>query len=694
MTRGPRTWSLSTRSWAALLLLVPAAGLAAPRVRAVPLISVEDACLVIRNVAQAAADDVRLGPDKGAESEGKVFRKATDLARSAGVEVANPADFARRASDCGWKPGRAPPTRGLVPRGVLQAASVAPGVSWDAALVGGLASLLSDRTEAELLSWMFDRFSQHLCSGTTVWFPSTCTVTAASDTYLAQNPGSMLAAALREDLEGVPPRALHRVMEAGARCDLDGGTPGALCAAVQAQGERAVLEAFAAIRHGQPPLEVLAGMGVVQRGGQTCEDQDIQDGKCDSAGEILSRECRYHPYGLGCSLASIGTVAAFLGEVRQERNLDDDAAVIASLAAILKFPQFQLSVKRLYHAPSSPPVSAPPLVRDIIGGDPRKLDGDAGQLVALYRAAYALHQRTRELSRDHALPALEKAAEVLSLVSDVVESAAPVIAAPEGKAGLHLQNMTLALRATSEMMRGRYPDGMRDVVVLVQSTHKVVELPVSVSRYLPLIVDLSSATSAAEAQTALAAAAAPVGSWRAKRSQFMVSITGYVGGAAGGEYAPKAPARRSAAGAGLTAMVGLDLQWPRNPRQPRRYGTDGIFLSLVDVGQLTWSRIGSDTRTLVGGSEVRAEIEAQAGLLQVLSPGAYYVHGFGGTPFTLGVGASLAPLVRKYTIANGSTDSTRRFSVLRYGLFIGADVTLFPFGGTRAPVDAGGSMRE
>jgi hypothetical protein len=93
---------------------------------------------------------------------------------------------------------------------------------------------------------------------------------------------------------------------------------------------------------------------------------------------------------------------------------------------------------------------------------------------------------------------------------------------------------------------------------------------------------------------------------------------------------------------------------------------------VLDLGQVTWSRLEEKTP-----SQMEAGVQRlpDPSLAQVLSPGAYLVLGLGRSPFTIGVGASIAPDLRIYT----ATDQTdRALTVWRLGFFLAVDVTVFP----------------
>jgi hypothetical protein len=99
--------------------------------------------------------------------------------------------------------------------------------------------------------------------------------------------------------------------------------------------------------------------------------------------------------------------------------------------------------------------------------------------------------------------------------------------------------------------------------------------------------------------------------------------------------------------------------------------TGGLFMSVLDVGQLLSTPLSSGSSTsskpVAGGS---------FSLSQVLSPGIYGRVGLGSTPFVLGGGVAYAPGLRKYESPDAA--SSQQLSVLRVQGFLAVDLTLFP----------------
>jgi hypothetical protein len=179
-------------------------------------------------------------------------------------------------------------------------------------------------------------------------------------------------------------------------------------------------------------------------------------------------------------------------------------------------------------------------------------------------------------------------------------------------------------------------------------------------RFLGFAANVAAARSAEEVEQALRAAAAPIGSYRAKRNQAgewgprSASIAGYVGGAAGWERGGPS----SAAHVGASVPFGLELSWGVP------FGAFSFFAPVLDLGTVASMRVGGDD----------VEAMPEIGFRQVFAPGLFLmIHGSRDLPLTFGVGVQAVNNLRK------SETTGTQFGVTRLSFMGGIDATLFNF---------------
>jgi V8-like Glu-specific endopeptidase len=212
--------------------------------------------------------------------------------------------------------------------------------------------------------------------------------------------------------------------------------------------------------------------------------------------------------------------------------------------------------------------------------------------------------------------------------------------------------------------------------VEAQALTKLIDLDITVpffNKYGPFLVQLATAKDAESVKQTLATAAAPAGSFRAKRDSAANSLTlnSYLGGQGGFEWVDANPENAALAG-GFFAPVGVERSWGLG-----KSGLSiGIFASIIDIGALFTVRDGVE---IIGSDSLRVQNDATIGLKQVLSPGLYGTLGIGrDIPFTLGVGASLQPDLRR-VLREGDTGEGSKTSAKRVLVFMGFDFPLFRF---------------
>lgn len=201
------------------------------------------------------------------------------------------------------------------------------------------------------------------------------------------------------------------------------------------------------------------------------------------------------------------------------------------------------------------------------------------------------------------------------------------------------------------------------------------QLPTEVVRVASLAADLANATTAEEASRVLDSFAAPVGSWRGKSERVVLSLNGFVGLAAGGEYSLSGVDVPASSGwyFAPTALVGLDLAFPLH-----RGGHLGFIVPVLDVGALLV--LGGGEGTPDGATDVRSDVEP----LQFVTPGVVFRYGFPEVPIIAGVGFVVAPRgrIRRWTAtaADGTTsEQSEVVPSVRILFTLAVDVTILPF---------------
>ncbi|KYF56233.1 hypothetical protein BE08_31990 [Sorangium cellulosum] len=187
------------------------------------------------------------------------------------------------------------------------AAAALGGVSWQAAALSGLADFLFQRADAELTLWLSTEISENLCSGTAPGalppkpsqgvslrprdlFPRTCTIVGTEDAPTTPESGSLLAAALRRDLELLPARVASHAVK------------------IDFEVLNAIEVTLFKMSEGVAPLEALAGLSI---------NKDLE-AKCGSAtGRTKALACGLRLVGLATKLSADAVVGDYSkGDIR------------------------------------------------------------------------------------------------------------------------------------------------------------------------------------------------------------------------------------------------------------------------------------------------------------------------------------------------------------------------------------------
>lgn len=211
---------------------------------------------------------------------------------------------------------------------------------------------------------------------------------------------------------------------------------------------------------------------------------------------------------------------------------------------------------------------------------------------------------------------------------------------------------------------------------------------VLLGRVAPMLYELSRSNDPEEVAATLEAFSSPVGAWRMKRttSDWFFSLGALVGFAGGaeriyvteGDDVKRIGSPYGAFVAGLFAPIGIDLS-----KADDSGGTNGIFLSVLDVGNVASVRFGSksgksDADPGTTATEYK-EVETQPnlGFEQLIAPGIFYRHGFSDSAWVWGFGYSATPGLR--VAKRVDTDETVDLDTDRFVLFVAVDIVMLPF---------------
>jgi hypothetical protein len=496
--------------------------------------------------------------------------------------------------------------------------------------VQGLAQLVVQRAQAELEAFAIDSLRQSLCSERVrPWFEHTCDFLGpGGESSLRVSVGQGLRAAFQSDVLALPTRALETLPRRGT-----------------ARGLTALLyfDLLAAWVQNPDPNHAAARVLTLA---------DAWEPWSDAEGARRSREIEASRVARASVLS-----AGLLLSAATNRSVFDrlpDSAFVPLVAAMLD--------------------------RELTEEDRRKTRVFRGA-IAQYRA---VGQGVRVTGRGAIELNATRAAAALRAVVDLLNAAVD-LACPD---------RTIAQMVT---MPGRMPELVVAISrgdlsrIVVETTRSLAALSVSfglpepVVRGLALAAEVASAQSAEQVRSALEAVVAPVGTWRMKRRRPMVSLAALVGVGGGVEWALAGGGiidPRPVGSLALLGAVGLDVSFPV------RTSTVGGFLSVIDVGGLMSLPTGSLQATVLGEDGTTRpglfEVSPRVSPEQVLSPGVYFRWGMFNTPLVLAVGGSITPLARhvQEVRRDGSPGGmllSRDVSLFRAGVFLSADVTLFPF---------------
>lgn len=238
-----------------------------------------------------------------------------------------------------------------------------------------------------------------------------------------------------------------------------------------------------------------------------------------------------------------------------------------------------------------------------------------------------------------------------------------------------------------------YKDNEKNLNSLPEKDSRVINAKLSVEKlayhknikfYLPMMTQISSAETGDDVKKILDTYAAPMGMWRLKRQQNMISIGALVGASYGYEGLSEQGKfldfqnENTGEVASIFAPIGLDLSFPCASKWGSYLcfgtgtkSTSGFFISLIDVGHYLEKRYSGEKE-----SDVESVDDESAGKFdQVFSPGIFLRWGISKSPWVWGVGYSRVSKVRRAEyVGNESKD----LNSYRLSIFFSTDIVIFP----------------
>ncbi len=483
------------------------------------------------------------------------------------------------------------------------AAAAALGTFLDTS-VAGLARFLEARAKAEVQLFVIDRIRQEVCddANAKVFAPHMCSLLGTgADSVFAPSFGQNLRAAFEADLRGLPRVLLSEV-------GTDGGRDVLLA--------RLTAEVLVGLVESTEPIAITEQLSEVARA-WNCTD--ASDKSCEQLKNAATRaslllqayfDHAFMPTDTGGSNAATAAIEALVATI-----LGSDALTMDQQIELEKIERAVLEMARIVkELNDGPPTSGNEAPSDAERDRwrIRRVVSFGREMVGAVNVALRLGS-AQEGARSWAIP---------PVVGDALEA---YLERDYGRVFVSL----LAV-VPSGIAKGRPPE-------------KVV-------RVLAFGAELAQAKTADDAEAAIDAFAAPVGSWRLKSEDRGIALNAWVGGVVGRELLVSKGVSGGALSAGVTAPVGLDIFYGLGPVHL------GLFLPIVDVGNFIQFRASNkadlDPNEVPseGGQATAPDVEASTSPsdnpLQLLAPGAYLRVGFREVPIIVGAGASYVPSAR------------------------------------------------
>jgi hypothetical protein len=495
------------------------------------------------------------------------------------------------------------------------------------ALVEGAAGFLLDRAQAEVESFGAQVLSDSLCTVEQIraLVPTACEVLATWDEGgVARANLDTLVAALRTDLESMPPR-LIRIALAAAPSASEEARLGLASLSVLVE----------AIVVGVEPAEIADRLFHLALSCDVTAEGSREVVECRSPGGQLAqrqllRRANLMLWAFGNPVEDVNGVA-IVGEVPSDRA----PRVRRSLRRLLStLRDWQRTVRWL----QDPDAEADAERRREVAANLARLTVDlvfAADDAVRASSADPPSQRSRDETRTA----------VVSLVT----------AATSSDPSAALVEVLKVLRAGSKWAGEIEAD---------------VEVPSSVLRALGAASALASARDADSVRAVLDNLSAPIASWRSKREGFVLSVTGLIGInasydllAQNGDFSTLGDL--STAGFGVQLAVGVDFNLVGGSA-----GTFGFYVQAIDLGALVSLPIAGDT------DRVEFEIDP----LSLISPGVFLRFGLFETPLVLSFGGAFVPHARTSDTTDAMGNAVENtFDALRLSVTLSVDTTIWIF---------------
>ena len=516
-------------------------------------------------------------------------------------------------------------------------------------LLNGLADFVVDRAKAEAAFYIRNEIQEQLCKDDIEKLvPKTCATLAGLSSEVRLNAiGRSLVASVRSDIEELPKRLLELgVKQLGNKPGNNSAISAIVLARValsvvdQAAGGRNVLATFAAIQD-------MASL--------SCETPSPKTSSCQEAMNRLRR------------------ASVIVDRINAQRNLENqlkkDTERKYALAALMIDIENALTQRKLG-----------PLLGSDVKLAPQKY---AAVLRVIFGAGRALGQldklsgKIKDKIEDEALPPSLLLEQQITLVVDAVgifADLAAVVVGEEKYGPLVKSIMASTRRLVVSTIKKDYAALIVEtpgLLALLPQVSDKVRIPEKLTKYVGLLAELASAESSDEVNKILSAAAEPVGSYRERYERFTLSFSSMLGAGIGREMLTGNG--ETATATGLLAPVGFHMSWPIL----WDYFHFGPFVSLIDVGALTSTRLSSE---LADDGESSVPTEPDVNFSQVLSPGLFGVLGIAKSPVSIGGGVSFVPAARDVTPIDTVTNaagSPSLESAIRIQAFIALNIEIF-----------------
>lgn len=533
------------------------------------------------------------------------------------------------------------------------------GASWEDAIIQGTTAFIAKRAEEELLASFVDHLKNELCGDAKAkqYFPNTCMLTEKINTNMHQVPWGVFKSTIEKDLQAMPYRLVeYNVVPAinGNNVPPDVG-----------QYFYAMIDIIFLLERGENPFNVMAGM-----------KKYYQDFPLDWTNSPSA-----------ASLYLVGTLTEVIRPLieKNEQSIAEKS-LTWEIAARLVYEQMKADGKEN-------------LIPTIDEERRKKIVELRSIYMELAKIDKELRNVNNALSKrddtqiNNQMRAFSLYIQSATKIMQSYKTVMDVLGRQSGTETTYVNCVAKALGnlgdALNHVRSKEYNLVFVDVLALVENVNALRTdqskdiLPAWYYRYGPFLVEMATAKDAESVEKALENAAAPVGTWRAKRGcgAHMFSITSYFGAGGGGEWVKSFSDSNATPFYGLFMPVGVEYAVGLGD-----YSSFQLMGSVANLGTIADFRYHPDDEDTfeVDGEDAEVEEDPTYTFAQVFSPGVYGSFGIYKTPLVIGGGVSLAPRLRtiKYD-AEGDFETAEEdeINVVRAHLFLAVDVTLFRLGG-------------